>query len=442
MGIGRSEPRPASAVLLSRGARVWLGRRGLTRFLPGFSVFPGGGCESGEEHTEAAIRELFEETGVRAREKELTPFARAVTPAFSPYRFDVRVYRLELPAGREPSPDGRELVDGAWFEAEEIFSEWSTGSLSLAPPTLRQLQLWNDCRLARREWPSETEAFGSPPTEDQEILPMGRGVVLVPLRTRAMPPAAWTNAALLGERDLYILDPGGPDVSKLLAQVERMVAEGSTLKGVVLTHHHPDHIEGYHGLGMCHLPLYCHRLTAELLPPDFPLPQLLEEGDSLALTDDLTLRAHFTPGHAPGHLAFELPQTKTVIAGDLISSLSSIVIPSDNGSLRDYLRSLEKLRSLECHLVVPSHGPPYGRGCDPFGQAILHRQKREEQVFRALISEARTPDELTHLIYRGLDPALFPAARANIRHHLWKLRDEGRAMEGPEGLFSAVVTTG
>lgn len=265
---------------------------------------------------------------------------------------------------------------------------------------------------------------------------MGRGVVLVPLRTRAMPPAAWTNAAILGERDLYILDPGGPDVSKLLSQVERMVAAGATVRGVVLSHHHPDHIEGYHALGMSRLPLYCHPLTAEILPSDFPAPKVLNDGDLLELAGDLSLRAHFTPGHAPGHLAFEIPQSRTVIAGDLISSLSSIVIPSDNGNLSHYLSSLEKLKSLDSNLVIPSHGPPYGRGSDPFGQAILHRRKREEQVFRALGREPQTPDEVTHLIYRGLDPRLFPAARANVRHHLWKLRDEGRATENPEGRFS------
>lgn len=432
--------RPAAAVILSREGQVWLGQRGATRFLPGFSVFPGGGCESGEEFLATAVRELFEETGVRTCESHLIPFARAITPAYSPIRFDVRVYRLEYEIDDEPQADGRELIRGDWYEPSELLSKWERGEVQLAPPTWRQVVLWNECRRGLKPWPNE-QAFSLPAFEEQELLPVGRGLVVVPLRTQAMPPAAWTNSALLGEQEFYIFDPGGPDVSTLLTEINNYEAQGRELKGVVLSHHHPDHIDGYHALGLSHLPLWCHPVTAELLPSDFPAPLPLLDGDTLSLGESLTLRAHFTPGHAPGHLAFEIPQTRTLLAGDMISSLSSIVIPSDNGDLRQYLSSLEKLKNLNCNLIVPSHGPPYGRDCDPFGQAILHRAKREEQVFRLIGPQPQSPDELTHAIYRGLDSRLFPAARANVRHHLWKLRDENKISENPEGKFYLLQAT-
>ena len=219
---------------------------------------------------------------------------------------------------------------------------------------------------------------------------MAPGLTVIPVRTRSMPPAAWTNAAILGERELLVLDPGGPDVEVLQNELQGLVRQGATIKGVLLSHHHPDHLEGYHELGLSQLPLYCHPITAGLLPEGFPEPELLEDGDEMSLGSSLTLRAHFTPGHAPGHLAFELVERRALLAGDMISSLSSIVIPSDNGDLLHYLESLSRLRELGCHLVIPSHGPPFGKGSDPFGQALAHRKKREEQVISVLKKGSKT----------------------------------------------------
>lgn len=430
--------RQAAAVLLTRGSSVWLGHRGNTRFLPGFWVFPGGGAEKDENGLETALRELEEETGLRLGAERMVPFARAITPAYSPYRFDVKVYQAELQSDEEPRPDGKELISGSWFEAHRVFEDWALGRLQLAPPTLRQLQLWQACLEGLRPRPPLSDAFAEPPFRDQQVLPMGGGLTLVPLHTQSMPPAAWTNAAILGEQNLYVLDPGGPDVSVLLDELQRKIQAGGRLAGVILSHHHPDHTCGYNALDCGHVPLYCHPITAPLLPADFQSPLLLNDGEQLDLGGGDTLVAHFTPGHAPGHLAFELPQAKALLAGDMISSLSSIVIPSDNGNLIHYLDSLKKLRALDCNLVVPAHGPPYGRGADPFGQAIQHRQKREEQVLAAVRKSAQTPEEVTHLLYRGLDSRLFPAARANVLHHLWKLRDEGVVESDEGGRFGAV----
>lgn len=415
--------------MLQRAHKVWLGHRGNTRFLPGFSVFPGGGSESGETDVETALRELSEETGLNLEEDNLTPFARAITPAYSKYRYDVKVFRAELPATQEPLPDGKEFLDGHWYTSDELFQAWRTGHIQLAPPTLRQLMLWSDCITGEQAWPQRHAAFAAPPERNEQVLPMSPGLTVIPLRTRAMPPAAWTNAAILGEQELLVLDPGGPDVSVLLEELQRLTREGAKIKGVLLSHHHPDHLEGYHQLELAHLPLYCHSITADLLPEDFPKPQLLKCGETLSLGPEYTVRTHFTPGHAPGHLAFEVVERKALLAGDMISSLSSIVIPSDNGNLLHYLESLEKLRNLQCNLIVPSHGPPYGKGSDPFGQAMAHRRKREEQVVKVLEKGSRTPEEITHILYRGLDNRLFPAARANVRHYLWKLQKEGRADE-------------
>ena len=434
--------RPAAAVILSRGDQIWLGHRGDTRFLPGFCVFPGGACEPGESFEEAAHRELTEETGLKLPQAgELLPFSRAITPAYSHYRYDVRVYRVEISPDQEPQADGFEFCGGAWYTAAQALQLRDRGELQLAPPTYRQLLHWQACLMGAEPWPEESAAFNEPDKSHEEILPFAPGITVIPLRTQSMPPAAWTNSCLLGERHLYILDPGGPQVEALRAELEKRLEQGAELKGVILSHHHPDHTDGYHALELAHLPLYCHPLTAPLLPKDFPASRPLHDGDFLSIEDGLTLLAHFTPGHAPGHLAFQLPERKTLLAGDMISSLSSIVIPSDNGSLTDYLHSLDRLRKLDCHLVIPSHGPPYGRGSDPFGTAISHREKRESQVLHLLSQAPQSVDDITQTLYRGLDHRLMPAARANVSHHLWKLRAEGVVKED-NGAWIKIVADG
>lgn len=421
--------------MLCRNARIWLGLRGSTRFLPGFSVFPGGACEAEEPTRAAALRELTEETGIELpADTLLTPFARAITPAYSRFRYDVEVFKVDLPEHLEPVPDGHEFCGGAWYTGAELLAARARGEVQLAPPTYRQAVLWNECQQGQRNWPSPEQAFAQPPARNEQVLPFAPGLTVIPLRTRAMPPAAWTNSILVGEKSLYIIDPGGPEIETLLTEVARREASGARVEGVILSHHHPDHIEGYHALQLPHLPLYCHPFTRPLLPRDFPPTTDLQDGQTIKLEPDLTMVCHFTPGHAPGHLAFELPQRKTVLAGDMVSSLSSITLPPDNGSLPDYLDSLKKLKRLKANLVIPSHGPPWGRGFDPFEQTLRHRQLRERQVLALLSTEEpRTVASIAGRLYRAIDPRLMPAAQANVSHHLLKLEADGRVTQSTEG---------
>lgn len=427
--------RQAAALLPWREHNVWLGQRGNSRFLPGYWVFPGGGCDQGETHQQAALRELQEETGLALpSQTALRPLDRAITPAYSLVRYDCLVYAAELPPELEPIADGVELEKGRWFDCQELLDMWSRGEVQLAPPTVRQVRLFRDCFEGRRAWPQEDEAFALPAQDFEWLLPVTEGLDLIPLKSCALPPASWTNSALLGTDSFLVVDPGGPDPGLLRDEVERRTSNGQDCLGVLLTHQHPDHLEGYLPLGMTELPLFCHPLTVPLLPGDFPTPTTIEDGHLFEL-GTITVRCHFTPGHAPGHLALELVEKRALFAADLISSLSSIVLPLSNGDLGHYMESLRRMQALECSLVVPSHGPPFGKGSDPFGKALAHRQQRENQVLEALsATEGLSVEEITKRVYEGLKPALVPAAQGNVRHHLKKLRKGGRVRNtGSEG---------
>ncbi len=75
-------------------------------------------------------------------------------------------------------------------------------------------------------------------------------------------------------------------------------ARGTTVKAILITHNHFDHLEGFEaikaGLGA---PTASHAADAEKLPsmPDFTLA----DGDVVTV-GDLTVRSIHTPGHTPG----------------------------------------------------------------------------------------------------------------------------------------------
>jgi glyoxylase-like metal-dependent hydrolase (beta-lactamase superfamily II) len=107
----------------------------------------------------------------------------------------------------------------------------------------------------------------------------------------------------------------------------------------------------------------------------------LADGAVLDL-DGMTLRAVHTPGHAPGHLAFFDADRRVLIAGDLVSGLSTILVGFADGDMDVYLDSLRRAAALDPKIVLPSHGPPLpGRS---LSATIAHREDREAKIVAAL----------------------------------------------------------
>jgi beta-lactamase-like protein len=64
---------------------------------------------------------------------------------------------------------------------------------------------------------------------------------------------------------------------------------------------------------------------------------------------------------------------------------------------------------------------------------LEHRRMRERQVKAALTRGHATVQAIAESIYDGLDPALMPAARENVRAHLEKLKADGVAATDESG---------
>jgi glyoxylase-like metal-dependent hydrolase (beta-lactamase superfamily II) len=135
-----------------------------------------------------------------------------------------------------------------------------------------------------------------------------------------------------------------------------------------------------------------------------------------------------TPGHTADSLSLVLVADGALLTGDTVLGRGTTVIAAD-GSLGDYLRTLDELRSLADEaglgVVLPGHGPLL---TDPVGVLdyyIAHRQERLDQVRAAMATGARTPAEIVAIVYADVDRVLWPAAELSVRAQLDYLNSTG-----------------
>ena len=83
------------------------------------------------------------------------------------------------------------------------------------------------------------------------------------------------------------------------------------------------------------------------------------EDEEILEVGDLRLRSLYTPGHAPGHLAFYLEDEGLVLSGDALFAGSVGRVDLPGGSMEVLMRSIEeRLLTLPDQTVVCSgHGP-------------------------------------------------------------------------------------
>jgi glyoxylase-like metal-dependent hydrolase (beta-lactamase superfamily II) len=125
-----------------------------------------------------------------------------------------------------------------------------------------------------------------------------------------------------------------------------------------------------------------------------------------------------TPGHSANHLAFALEGESALFSGDHVMAWSTSVVSPPDGSMTDYMKSLEKLRGRDERIYWPGHGGPVRDPQRYLRGLINHRRQREAAILARLEGGAMTVPEIVAKVYSGLDPRLVGAAGLSTLAHL------------------------
>lgn len=246
-----------------------------------------------------------------------------------------------------------------------------------------------------------------------------------------------TCTYIVGRGRVAVLDPG-PDIPGHIEAIVRAVA-GETVTHVVVSHTHRDHSPAAPAIkaatGATIVGCGPHRAARALAlgernlldssgDRDYAPDAELGDGDA-AEGPGWTLRALPTPGHTANHLAFALPQEQALFSGDHVMGWSTTIVAPPDGSMGDYMASLERLKGRDETVYWPGHGGPV-RDPQRFVRALAHhRRQREASILARLQAGDRTIEAIVPAIYQGLAAALRGAAALSIFAHLEDLVGRG-----------------
>ncbi len=267
----------------------------------------------------------------------------------------------------------------------------------------------------------------------QEVSPLIRRIV-------APNPSLFTykgtGTYIVGRQSVAVIDPG-PDLERHILAIDESLRD-EVISHIVVTHTHRDHSSAARPLQrICGAPIYGCTLKKsehtdeerfeEEFDHEFTPSVEVSDGDLIA-GDGWTLGCVHTPGHMSNHFCYRLLEEQSVFTGDHVMGWSTSVIIPPDGSMADYLASLEKLLSVHDEVYYPTHGPAI-KSPRPYVEALMaHRRERELEVLRSLRNGNRSVDAMVTDVYRDTDRKLHPAAARSLLATLIKLKDEGRVI--------------
>ena len=252
-----------------------------------------------------------------------------------------------------------------------------------------------------------------------------------------------TNTYLIGNDELVLIDPGPEDQAHLTAILAAI--GGRKLSHIVITHTHRDHTDGLPallaatgaktaGFGRRARDRGTKQVSpsgSEYVDQDFIPDVPLADGSRLA-GNGWSLTALHTPGHAPDHLCLALDGTKVLFSGDHVMGWNTSVIAPPEGSMSDYMVSLERLGQRSDELYFPGHGGQVAEPQRLVKAFLLHRRMREQAILDCIRSGTNTVRKVVPAIYRDLNPKLVNAASLSVLAHVEHLIARGLVeCEGP-----------
>ncbi len=281
----------------------------------------------------------------------------------------------------------------------------------------------------------------------------GRAITVAPgvRRLTAHNPGPFTfhgtNSYIVGEGDVAVIDPGPDDDAHIAALL--VAAAGERISHILVTHTHRDHSPG-----AAKLKAATGALTAGGGPHRPARPLRAGEGGGLDAAADTAFRPEInladgetvagqgwrltsvtTPGHTANHLAFALAGSDLLFSGDNVMAWSTTIVAPPDGSMADYVASLDKLSARTERRYLPGHGGPVVDAHSYVAALKQHRLEREAAIVARLLAGDRTIGQVVAAVYAAIDPALHPAAALSVLAHLEDLIGRGVvASDGPARL--------
>ena len=234
-----------------------------------------------------------------------------------------------------------------------------------------------------------------------------------------------TNTWILrapGHKDCVVVDPGPKGKKK---HVKNVVAQGNVILGLI-THRHPDHtgaIKFFRELTGAPVRARVEKYTRDGSP--------LQDREVIEAAG-LKITVLHTPGHTGDSVSFLVEHNgrKAMLTGDTILGGGTTVLDPKDGTLRDYMNSLNRIivEGDDC-VLLPGHGPDHAEVIPLARHYKAHREERIDQVRAALaelgVSAAEAkPKKVVKKVYTDIDKKLWPAATMSVKTQLAYLAEQ------------------
>lgn len=421
---------------------------------PGYHSFPGGKvdqdeseevfstpflCEHEARWMRALCRELKEEINfdlenaiLSQHVQSLKELGVAITPPFSPKRFNTRFFQIELNETIDFDVDDKEAIHSGWQPHQRFLQDYEQGKVLAILPTLKVMQALAE--KSQSDTPLPPKVFHLEYDTDHEVpvLSTLNGVDQLLVKSNTLPPAKYTNAYVIGDEPArHILIDPAPSSPEEYQKLKDTLGS-YRIDAILLTHHHFDHHERADVLAKdLKVPILISRDSYERLCHKWGQTyfnsieiEFLKEGDVLTQWLGKDVLVYEIPGHDAGHLGLAPQSMEWFLVGDLIQGVGTVVISAPEGHMGQYFKTMERVIAFDPHIILPSHGLPMW-STYRLRKTLEHRQMREEQILQ-LYQAGSSKDAILEEVYRGLDSRLFPLAMRNIEAHLLKLQEEQR----------------
>jgi glyoxylase-like metal-dependent hydrolase (beta-lactamase superfamily II) len=266
--------------------------------------------------------------------------------------------------------------------------------------------------------------------------PVSPGIVRVVANNPSPLTFKGTNTYLVGMTELAVIDPGPLDAEHLDAILK--AAAGRPIRQIIVTHAHRDHVDGaaalkaatgarvmgygrgdFAAVGPETKP-QGHEFIDYIFEPD----ATLRDGD-IVEGPEWRLEALHTPGHAPDHLCFALLGRGVLFSGDHVMAWNTTLVAPPEGSMADYIASLERLLGRSETVHLPAHGGRIDEPQRTVKAYLLHRRWREDSILDAIRDGVGTITAIVPVVYPTIDRRLTSAAALSVQAHVEHLIERG-----------------